>query len=161
MKYYTIEHHSGQISDKECKALSKAYKLYIDTNYQKMPLVIKLLINDIPLHDGKVKTISINSSDKSLTLTTICGNNLSGYFEICITFSNASYDLSQLKNLAGKSLEILYTEWELLDKGYNYKILFYPYCEISIDLSDVSVKIKAKQMDDYLNFSDKVIIKKI
>ncbi len=141
MKYFTKEWHNGKISDRKSSALAETYKEYIDKNVHRLPFSIRLLAKSISLHDGIIKYININSKNKTLEFLVSCGNLQIGYYEITILFKSASYNQKQIDELKQQQYEILYNEWEITDKGYNFKILFYPYFEISIDLSDLDIKI--------------------
>lgn len=160
MKYFEIDIFKNECDEDKFEGKFEAYKRYVNSIYEKIPFTIKLLARSIPLHDGKIKSIHIDSSNNKLEITIICGSNFAGYFEINILLKDACYDTNEIEALEGKSLEILYTEWELLEKGYNYKILFYPYHEISIDSSEVNIEMSTKNMDDFLEFSTGVKIQK-
>jgi hypothetical protein len=88
MKYFTREWCWSELNDKLIDKISKDYERYIDSIYIKFPFTLKLLTRKIKLHDGIISTISISSSQRTLSLSGIFGDLEIGYFKLEMHYKN-------------------------------------------------------------------------
>ncbi len=144
MKYFTREWCSGGLSDEENDRIWEDYKKYIKDIYWKLPFVLKILTNDISLHDGIIKKTYFYVKEGVLEFSGIFGDLQIGYFGLNIKYFDVyKMDTAFLKSLFYKEkAEILYDEIEILpDNKYSHKLIFTNGKEMEIIFNDIELKI--------------------
>ncbi len=152
MKYFTKEWCFSKLDDQEIEHRLKSYRDYIQDIYKKLPFVLKILVQNINLHDGKLEVVFFNKDEKILMLKGIFGDLESNYFILEIKYMsvcNLSVDLlaSVFKN---QELEILSDEIEVFAENlFSHRILFSTQKDIDIQFEDIEVKIQSASPGNY------------
>jgi len=152
MKYFTKDWCLSKLDDEEIERRLKSYREYIQEIYMKLPFALKLLVQNINLHDGKLEFVFFSPDEKKLTLRGIFGDLELNYFFLEIKYlmvSNLNIDL--LTHIfENKKLEILSDEIEMLtDNLFSHRILLSTQRDIEIQFEGIELKIQNALPENY------------
>jgi hypothetical protein len=152
MKYFTKDWCFSKLDDQEIEQRLKSYRDYIQEIYIKLPFVLKLLVRNINLHDGKLEVVSFIPDKKALIIKGVFGDLELGYSVLEIKYlmvSNVNVDLliSIFKN---QEIEILSDEIEILTEHlFSHRILFSTQKDIDIQFKDIEIKVQNSTPKNY------------
>jgi hypothetical protein len=145
MKYFTAEWWLHEVEDME--APRQAYWRYIDTIRPFLTPALKSLLDDVSLHDAKLRSLSIDTANKKMTMV------LDGYVDPWSPDGNRPRRFTlvynglqsfQVKHTASKALfntDLGYHETERLEGGlFEHRILFSSETELVIQYSDLQME---------------------
>lgn len=152
MKYFTKEWCFSKLDDDEIEQRLQSYRNYIESIYKQLPFVLKLLVQSINLHDGRLKVVSFSPEKKKLVIRGVFGDLESNYFILEIKYlmvSNVSID-SLLCIFKNQELEILSDEIEVLAKNlFSHRILFSTQKDIDIQFQDIELTVQNTSPESY------------
>jgi hypothetical protein len=152
MKYFTKEWCFSKLDDQEIEQRLKSYRDYIQVVYKKLPFALKLLVQSINLHDGRLQVVTFNPDDKILTIRGVFGDLEVNYFILEMKYLMvSSLDLDSLMYVfKNQELEILSDEIEVLEKKmFSHRILFSTQRDIDIQFQDIELTVKNSHIEDY------------
>ncbi len=152
MKYFTKEWCFSKLDDQEIEHRLESYRNYVQNIYKKLPFVLKLLVQNINLHDGKLETIYFSPDKKNLILRGVFGDLESHYFELEIEYLRIKNEKNDLLDSVFKDqeIEILSDEIEVLSENlFSHRILFSTQKYIEIQFEDIKFKIQNANPKDY------------
>ena len=161
MKFFKKEYFEEMNEALLDNAFSK-YQEYIENNFSKFPVVLKILAKYIFLHDGILKQIIYETRKNLLILEYICGDLQFGYFGLKISCDLIkSFENSFLINLfQNKMIQILYDEIEVFNnKKFTHSFLYENSSEIEIIFEKASILIWEESPKSFVPQKCKVIIK--
>lgn len=136
MKYFDKEFMTGELSDEECDSRIQAYENHIQEIVKNANYKIKLLMENISLHDAKI--LEINKLDKKSEFRILVGDNQKGHIILILTFfSSKNSNSIQLK----LPFEIVYYELDY-DDEYILSCISGDFKELVIKFIDVSILLK-------------------
>ncbi len=145
MKYFTKDWCFSKLDDQEIEQRLKSYRAYIQDIYKKLPFVLKLLAQNINLHDGKLEIVSFSQDKKFLMLKGVFGDLELNYFIFEIKYLNVSnLDVGLLASIfKNQEIEILSDEIEISAENlFSHRILFSTQKDIDIQFEDIEIKIQ-------------------
>ena len=139
MKYFTQHWHDGGMTDEESDAIAAAYADYRATLLPRMPPAVQELATAINIHDGLIEIAVFDRAAQHLRLELLIGDLQEGYANIHLCYSNASFEIATLKDVACDSeSEALYDEIDVQPEGrFEHRVLFWPYREIVISFGSL------------------------
>jgi hypothetical protein len=155
MKYFTREWCWGDLDDDQAEKVSKNYDRYLDSIRSSLPFALKLLGNNINLHDGIVKKVKVFGVKKSLGLSGIFGDLEIGYFNLSVEYRNIhDLDLDWITGVfQRKKVEIIRDEIEVVKSGdvprFFHRLIFSNKSEFQICFGDCSFQIESAHQKDY------------
>lgn len=145
MKYFTKEWCFSKLDDQEIEQRLKSYRTYIQGVYKRLPFVLKIFVQNINLHDGRLEIVSFNQDKKKLMLRGVFGDLESGYSILEIKYLNVSdLNLDLLGPIfKNQEIEILSDEIEVLAENlFSHRILFSTQKDIDILFEDIELKVQ-------------------
>jgi hypothetical protein len=154
MKYLTKEWCFSKLDDHEIEQRLKSYRNYIQGIYKKLPFVLKLLAQNINLHDGRLKTVSFSQNKRTLIIKGVFGDLDSNYFILEIKYLrvfNINLDLIRTF-FENQEIEVLSDEIEFLSENlFSHRMLFSTQKDIDIQFEDIEMKIENTIPENYKN----------
>jgi hypothetical protein len=147
MKYFTKELFSGSLSDKMMDTIINSYWEYIDSIFNRLPFILKLLSKHIYLHDGIIQNLKIDNDIKSVKINILGGDLENGYFSLILIYSGVIKHSSTVDSI----LEIRASEIELIDNGNFIHRILSNKGVIETIFSDLELNITTKTATDYKN----------
>jgi len=152
MKYFTKDWCYSNLNDHEIEKRLKDYRTYISSIYKKLPFVLKVLVQNINVHDGRLKSVCFVQDKKLLSLNGIFGDLESGYFFLEIKYLKVSNpDVDLLTSVfSNQETVILSDELELLTEGlFSHRMFFSTKQDVDIQFNDIEITIKNATPKDY------------
>jgi hypothetical protein len=144
MKYFTENWHKGEFSELKTETIRQAYWQHLQTLQSRFSEQVFELANKINLHDSLIRKVISNTKDHTLLLELMCGDLSTGYFELELKYKGVDLMTSDLNILRTVTLEkkneILYDEVDVSQEGYIHRLLFWPYREIDINFTELSLR---------------------
>jgi hypothetical protein len=152
MKYFTKDWCFSKLDDQEIQNRLKSYRDYIQDVYKKLPAVLRMLVEHINLHDGKIALVVFNSEKKELLIRGVFGDLEVGYFFLSIKYLmvlNLDFNLLNSIFISDK-LDVLSDEIEYLgDSYFSHRMLFSIKKDIDIQFKDIELEIQNANPRDY------------
>lgn len=152
MKYFTKDWCFSKLDDQEIENRLKSYRDYIQDVYKKLPTVLRMLVEHINLHDGKIALVVFNSEKKELLIRGVFGDLEVGYFFVSIKYLmvlNLDFNLLNSIFISDK-LDVLSDEIEYLgDSYFSHRMLFSIKKDIDIQFKDIELEIQNANPRDY------------
>ncbi len=152
MKYFTKDWCFSKLDDQEIENRLKSYRDYIQDVYKKLPTVLRMLVEHINLHDGKIALVVFNSEKKELLIRGVFGDLEVGYFFLSIKYLmvlNLDFNLLNSIFISDK-LDVLSDEIEYLgDSYFSHRMLFSIKKDIDIQFKDIELEIQNANPRDY------------
>lgn len=152
MKYFTKDWCFSKLDDQEIQNRLKSYRDYIQDVYKKLPAVLRILVEHINLHDGKIALVVFNSEKKELLIRGVFGDLEVGYFFLSIKYLmvlNLDFNLLNSIFISDK-LDVLSDEIEYLgDSYFSHRMLFSIKKDIDIQFKDIELEIQNANPRDY------------
>ncbi|MBC7793099.1 MAG: hypothetical protein H7Z43_05285 [Clostridia bacterium] len=139
MKYFSRKIMYGGVSDAESAFIvSRYYRGHLPTILQRLPAPLAEVARHLSdtgavlsLHDGLVRSVSVDVSHCALTLSLRAGDNAVGYYDLDLTYGGVDMtrlDLKLLRRFASHARgEALYHEVDVMPGGYFvHRILLWP-----------------------------------
>jgi len=152
MKYFTKEWCFGNLKESMIQETEDRYRGYIKSIYNRMSFSLKILYNNINMHDGIIRKVSFFKKSKTLIMQGVFGDLEVGYFLLSIKYNNVSKVDRKLlvKIFENKEAEILSDEIEYLSDGnISHKMIFSTKKEIDIQFEDIELDIRNAISSDY------------
>lgn len=162
MKFFKKEYFLDEIEDSLLDKAFTEYDEYIEKNFSKFPVVLKILSKHIFLHDGILKQVVYEKNKGLLIFEYICGDLQFGYFGLKISYElikkfKSSF-LIELFN--DKEMQILYDEIEILNQDiFEHRVLYENGSETTITFKKASITIWEEMPESFITGKCKVIIK--
>ena len=154
MRFFTREWHAGKVSDIEANSASTTYAAHIETLLPKMSATVRALAQSINLHDGRVRKISFDISNRTLIVAMHCGDLQTGYFDVDLVYADVDVrtsDLSEVDAIASDTeAEALYDEVDVSPDGqWIHRVLFWPYREICIVFAKLGLRLEPRENREF------------
>ena len=140
------------MEDDKIEKTFTSYENYIDSIFQKLPFVLKMLARSLNLHDGKLKNVCLLKQTKNLTLGGIFGDLEIGYYLLEIRYLNViNLDIDAIESIfRSKNIQILSDELELLPKDIiSHRMLFSTKQHIDIQFTEIEILIRQATSTEY------------
>jgi hypothetical protein len=146
MKFFTTDWHSGKLPERESGAVPIRYTAHIGSLLSRFPATVRTLAQGVNLHDGLIRSVTVDRTRQALELQFRCGDREVGYFDLALVYSRVrmeDLDLSELKAIAeDPKSEALYDEVDVGNSGaWAHRILFWPYREIVIEFGALGLQL--------------------
>ncbi len=140
MKLFTRAWIKGEMTDEQAAALMDAYWRYLDTLGLPPTMVALSKLNP---HDALVLAVDYEPERSQLALRLRCGDLQRGYSDVTLVFSGVTVDTATLdtlrRSLRPARAEVLYDEVDRSGNYFDYRLLFYPEGEASIQFRQVDI----------------------
>ena len=140
MKFFTRAWLNGEMSDEQFDAVPDSYWRYL-TSLQLPPPIAAL--SEFNPHDAYVLELEYEPDYSTLKLRLRCGDLQVGYSDVVLAFSQVTVDPESLdtlrRALRPSEVEVLYEEVDRSDDRFEYRLIFFPDGEASIQFHEVSI----------------------
>jgi hypothetical protein len=158
MKFFTTEWHSGKLPERESDGVPIRYTAHISSLLPRFPSTVRTLAEGVNLHDGLIRSVTVDRTHQALELQFRCGDREVGYFDLALVYSQVrmeELDLSELKTLAEDPKSgALYDEVDVGKTGaWAHRILFWPYREIVIEFGALGLHLDPRDNRDFTRTS--------
>jgi hypothetical protein len=133
MRFFTRQWHAGEHadwSDEEYREVGVAYRRYVSSVADQLPIEV-LALARIDLHDGLIKTFSINENRQTL-MRVRCGDSSTvGYYDVDLLYQDAVVTEREtgdvLAVVGDPETEVLYDEVNATgDSTFEHRLLLWP-----------------------------------
>jgi hypothetical protein len=148
MKFFTRAWATGELTDEEYAKVPDAYWKYLAALH--LPPAVAAF-SKINVHDAHILAVDHQPEHSLLTLRLRCGDLQRGYSDITLVFSQVTVDLGTVDTLRravrpacvevlhDEIVEVLYDEVDFLAERFDYRMLFYPDGEVSVQFGKVDI----------------------
>ena len=161
MQFFTRAWLAGELTDEEYASSLSGYHQHLANISAHLSSQVREFIKVVDLHDGLIRKIVIDHTEKTLGLDLRCGNLQVGYYDVDIQYRGIQLGRPVVAILAGVAQaegEILSDELDIVDDGgFEHRIIFDSYEEISILFGDLVFK-KTMQDGRYFPAATKKVI---
>ncbi len=150
MRFFSKEWFDGSFTDKECEEVEGNYQKYVDGIFNKLTLPLRLLHQNISLHDAVIRHVDIKNITKCLMLVLIVGDKQFGYNELTLAYYGCKkdFDFEEINRYLG--VGILSNEIEVESKGrYKHDFMFKNYSEFSLSFNSIELCVKDSNYLEY------------
>lgn len=149
MRFFTPEWHAGNVPDVQANKVPAAYAEHIEGLLANMPATLSVLVRSVNLHDGLIRDVAFNRSDRKLRIAMRCGDLQVGYFDIDLFYGDVDVGATDLAGLDSVSNSIgvkaLYDEVDQHAKHWVHRILFWPYREACIVFGELGIHLEPRK----------------
>jgi len=147
MKFFTPDWFRGAMSDEESDAVFPAYREYLDKLMPEMPATVRALAKGVSLHDGLLRSATLDRGERALTMILRCGDLQVGHFDLTLRYTGADVDpaaLSALRSVArDPKADVREDEIDREVSGsWIHRILFLPYREVTIRFQGLGLSLE-------------------
>ncbi len=140
MKFFTRAWVDGEMPEEQADAVFDSYLRYI-ASLRLPPTIVEL--SDFYPHDAYVLGLEYEPDDSTLKLRLRCGDLQIGYSDVALAFSQVTVDPESLDTLRHalrpSEVEVQYDEVDRSDDRFEYRLIFFPDGEASIQFHEVSI----------------------
>ena len=132
MRFLTRAWSNGDCSDEESDAAVAAYRTHRAAVLPQLPPAVREFAEAVDIHDGLLRSATLDHPARTLRLELRCGDRQQGYFDLALTYLDVrleKLDVPVLRVIATDARpEALYIEEDLVDSGwYVHRWLWWPF----------------------------------
>src|SRR5512138_2648091 len=145
MRFFTRAWYSGELPDAEAEAVPDAYRRHLEALTADLPAGVRTLAEGLNLHDGRIRRITLDADAREVRLELRCGDRITGYEDVVVTYVDAELEPSVLAALrdatTDRSTEVLYDEVDVAARRrFTHRLSFWPYREAELTFHDVVIE---------------------
>ena len=146
MKFFSKDWHTGRLPNDDADSMPARYKLHIANISVHLPIEVTRLISSFSLHDGLLQFFKIHASKNLIQMGLLCGDKISGYYNLTISYSGVSFRESIIAGVdevaENSETEIISDEWDgHKDSLICHRLLFSNWQEISFFFKEIKFQV--------------------
>ena len=143
MRFFTRAWCDGDVAEEEADRVPQLYAAHLRSIRSRLPFRVRRFIDDINLHDGRIREVQLSDADHTLLIRIRAGDQQVGYYDADLVYHDFEMESATSavldKARANDSYELLYDEFDTAEANrLVHRFILRPEGEALIAFRDLS-----------------------